>query len=355
MEVANKGLLFGRHPPVVAAAYSDLKGRALEQRLVLVGTPGSVDERTVAGRRFFYRQFYDAEGKRGADYLGPVDDKDAIERAQLTRERIAEASALLRDTRDLAHYGYVRVEPRVSAILAALFNEGLFRGGAVLVGSHAYGALLNDLGVRAAGFSTEDVDIARGDPLDVALPPEASLETVLAASRVPLLPVPGFGRHAPSTSFKVKGARLRVDLLAPGSTDGVSVKAVPELRAHATALPFLKYLLEGSRDGVVLGKENVTPVRLPRAERMALHKVLVAELRGATRDKRSKDLQQAGVLIAVLLEEAPGALEDAWRDLPRGARSKMKSALAHVGKSLARAGHVRAAEELNALVSNPKN
>ena len=317
--------------------------------MVLLGTPGSVEERVVAGRKFWYRQFYDAEGKRAADYLGPADDADAKARVEETRDRIAEANALLRDGRDLARYGYVRAEPRVSAILAALGNRGLFRGGAVLVGSHAYGALLNDLGVRAASFQTEDVDIARGEALDVALPEGESFETILASSRVPLLAVPGFGRNAATTSFKVKGARLRVDLLAPGSGKEVGVKAVPELRAHAAALPFLKYLLEGAVEGIVLGRENVAPVRLPRAERMAWHKMLVASLRGVTRDKRTKDLQQAATLVAALSAEDAGALDDARAALPRGTRSQIRAAGVHVRRLLEAAGDDRAAEALKAI------
>lgn len=345
MKVANK-TLFSRYAPFLAAAYSDLKSRALEQSAVLVGTPGSVEERTVSGRKFWYRQFYDAEGKRGADYLGPLEDAAATARAEAMRERIADANALLRDARDLARHGYVRAEPRVSAILAALANGGLFRAGAVLVGSHAYGAMLNDLGVRAAGYMTEDVDIARGGPLDILLPEGESFETILASSRVPLLGVPGFGRHAATTSFKVKGGRLRVDLLAAASGTEITVKPVPELRSHAAGLPFLKYLLEDATLGVVLGKENVTPVRLPRPERMAWHKMLVAALRGVTRDKRAKDLEQAATLFAVLSVDDAESLEEARAALPRGARGPIKRSAARVAELLVAAGNERAVEML---------
>ena len=88
------------------------------------------------------------------------------------------------------------------------------------------------------------------------------------------------------------------------------------------------------------------PVRIPRPERMAWHKMLVSELRGATREKRGKDLQQAAVLFAVLAEDAPGALEEAFRDLPRGSRVKVKKAATHVEKILVSNGLERAAEHL---------
>lgn len=341
--------LFTRQPLLAQTAYSELKRRAGEQEAVLLGTPGSVDERLVSGSRFFYRQFYDAEGKKTADYLGPVAGEGAA-RAEAVRAQIARANELLRDARDLARYGYVRVEPRTSAVLASLANHGLFRAGAMLVGSHAYGALLNELGVRAAAFLTEDVDIARGDPLNVVLAPGQTFQTMLEASRVPLVAVPSLDRKAPPTSFKVKGAgRLRVDLLAAGRGKEPSTRAVPELRAHATALPYFGYLLEESLEGVALGKENVVPVRLPMPERMAWHKMLVSELRGPTREKRAKDVQQAAVLFAVLAEDAPDALQEAFRALPRGAGALVRRAAKQVRITLEASGHARALEVLDEL------
>lgn len=72
----------------------------------------------------------------------------------------------------------------MSAILGAFANHGLFRSGAVLVGSLAYGAVLNELGIRAAAFATEDVDLARGEPLHIER--AGSFEQILAASTVVL-------------------------------------------------------------------------------------------------------------------------------------------------------------------------
>ncbi|HEX7664158.1 MAG TPA: GSU2403 family nucleotidyltransferase fold protein [Polyangiaceae bacterium] len=338
--------LFTRHSLGAQTAYSELKRRASEQESVLLGTPGSVDERTVNGSRFFYRQFYDAEGKKSAEYLGPATGQGAA-RAEDVRAQIVLANELLREARDLARAGYVRTEPRTSAIVASLANHSLFRAGAMLVGSHAYGALLNELGVRAAAYLTEDLDIARGNPLGLALAEGQTFATMLEASRVPLLAVPSFDRKAPSTSFKVKGAgRLRVDLLAAGRGKEPSTRAVPELRAHATALPHLGYLLDASLEGVVLGKENVVAVRLPTPERLAWHKMLVSELRGATREKRSKDLQQAATLVAVLAEDAPESLADAFRALPRGTGALVRRATKQVRATLESAGHTRAVEAL---------
>jgi hypothetical protein len=60
------------------------------------------------------------------------------------------------------------VDRKAYGTLASLHNHGLFRAGALVIGSHAYGALLNALGVKAVAYSTEDVGIARRGAL--ALP-----------------------------------------------------------------------------------------------------------------------------------------------------------------------------------------
>jgi hypothetical protein len=88
-------------------------------------------------------------------------------------------------------------------------------------------------------------------------------------------------------------------------------------------------------------------VRVPRPERFAWHKLAISQLRAATNEKRGKDLAQGSVLVAVLAEDAPDALTDAFRDLPRGLRSR---ALAAIHKIVADVSeHTRAVELLNAL------
>lgn len=48
--------------------------------------------------------------------------------------------------------------------------------------------------------------------------------------------------------------------------------------------------LDAPLDTVVLGREGIVPVRVPRPERFAWHKLGIAPLRAATSEKRSKDL-----------------------------------------------------------------
>jgi hypothetical protein len=342
--------LFTQQPMALQTAFAELKRQSLEQSSLLIGTPGSVLVRTSGGRRFLYRDYYDPSGKKAGDYIGPEHEPTAESRAAEVRERIALAKRLLEEASLLVQNGYVRVEPRTNAILAALANNGLFRAGALLVGSHAYGALLNELGARAAATGTEDVDIARGARLD--LPDDAKpLEEMLRESRVSLHPVPHLDRKRPSTSFKPPGPdRLRVDLLMPTGGGEVKVLAVPELGAHATALPWLRYITDAPLPGLVVGRSAMVPVNLPRPERLAWHKMLVSQIRHETSEKSPKDVEQAATLVAVLGTTAPEALASAFAAVPRGARAQTKQGARRVIERLKATSHEQAVELMNDLL-----
>jgi hypothetical protein len=146
------------------------------------------------------------------------------------------------------------------------------------------------------------------------------------------------------------GDRFRVDLLVPSGQNVVGIKPVPELRADAQAMPHLRHLLVRPIDAIMVGREAVVPVRVPRPEALAWHKVLLSQQRTATLDKRNKDRAQAAVLLAVLTEDAPAALKEAIQALPATARSLTRKAVAPVVRLIEQAGHVRAAEWVNEIV-----
>ena len=67
-------------------------------------------------------------------------------------------------------FGYQRIDRKPAAVLEVLFNRGLFAAGLALVGSHAYGALLNELGILAPGYRTRTSTSRGAQPLALALP-----------------------------------------------------------------------------------------------------------------------------------------------------------------------------------------
>ena len=265
------------------------------------------------------RRYSDAAGTRREEYLGKVDDPGVVARLDDVRARMAATNASIASVRLLARAGYAIVDKKAFFTLASLHNHGIFGAGGFLVGSHAYGAMLNALGVRAVPYATEDVDIARREAL--ALPDVPSFLEILRATGVSFVEVPQLDHQSPAVSFKERGpSRFPVDLLVPSTGDDYPVIPVPELNAHATGLPYLAYLLGASQMVPILSTHGMVATRVPVPERYAVHKVVVSQLRGSANPKADKDLHQAATLIDTLADRFPGSVGDAVEALPTSAR-----------------------------------
>jgi hypothetical protein len=316
------------HERALMLLFAELESTAAEQAEAFLGTPGTIDERTNGKRiRFWVHRYSDALGKRREVYLGAPDDPAVQARVTALRERINAANAAIARVRLLARAGFATVNRKTYATLASLHNHGIFRAGALLIGSHAYGALLNALGVRAVPYATEDVDIARREALAISGAPV--LLQMLRETGIQFFEVPQLDHRSPSTSFaEPGGSRLKVDLLVPSKGEDYPTIPVPELAAHATGLPYLAYLLGTSQQVPLLSPHGVVMVRVPVPERYAIHKLIVSQLREKTSGKSDNDLRQAATLIEAVADRFPGALEEAMAAVP-------KSAVRHVTRAKA--------------------
>ena len=316
------------HPASLTTMFSEVESFALSQREGFVGTAGTVlRRRNASGFEFYAHQYYDALGAKRESYVaGPVGSSEADAAAAELETRIADVNRVVPLIRLLGREGFQLADSRTYAVIAALHNQGLFAGGAILVGSHAYGSLLNLLGIRAAAYVTEDVDIARAGPLALVRKSMTFVD-VLRESGIEFVDVPQLGRRTPATSFKQRGrSTFQIDLLAPARGEEIGSAAFPELNAHAVTLPFLGYLLKESQMTAILAREGCCAVRVPTAERYAIHKLIVAQLRGRSA-KVQKDRAQALVLCAALGELHPGALRSAVEDVPRRAVKYLRRGL----------------------------
>jgi hypothetical protein len=308
-----------RHEKALSLLFAELEATAIEQREAFLGTPGNLTERTNdGGTQFWVHRYLNAVGRRQEVYLGKVDDRAMTARLEALRRRIEEANATIASVRVLARAGFATVDRKTHSTLASLHNHGVFRAGAVLVGTHAFGALINALGVKVVPYATEDIDIARPEAL--ALPEERAFLDMLRETGIEFLEVPRLDHREYATSFKEGGrSRLRVDLLVPSAGEDYPTVAVPELKAHAKGLPYLRYLLSGAHMVPVLSPHGVVLVRVPVPERYAIHKLMVSQLRAKTSTKSAKDLRQAAILIDAVVVGFPGAIEDALAAVPRSA------------------------------------
>ena len=97
---------------------------------------------------------------------------------------------------------------------------------------------------------------------------------------------------------------------------------------------------------LLLAREGCCMVRVPLPEPFALHKLMESQLRVDRGGKSEKDLFQAAVLLAVLGERHPGAIEGALRWAPLSIHGRLKSAVQLLWQLLEN-DHPRAWDELN--------
>lgn len=311
-----------RHDAASHARYQALKPLARSQRRILPGAPGMLKRRTRRGTEYWVREFNGTSGKAD-EHLGTVAAVDDL-RLREAQAEIDLAKALMAGSSALRLFGYQRLGRRTAAVLAALYNHGLFRAGLTLVGAHAYGILLNEYGVSAPAYSTQDIDLGRRQPLQIALPDDLDFRRILGESGFAFVPVPGMPSRQPSGSFKVPGVdTLSVDLLVPGKTLG-TVVALDELRTHAQEVPLLDFLLAAPVEAIAVGPNHVVPVKVPAPERFVLHKLFSSQRRQTDREKIGKDLEQAAMLAAAIEEDTPGILKDTFAKVPASARPPIK-------------------------------
>jgi hypothetical protein len=320
------------HEKAFMLLFAELESTAADQREAFLGTPGTLTERVNEnGTRFWVHRYSDGGSARQETYLGTVDDETVIARIADLRRRIDAGNATIARVRVLARAGFATADRKTYSTLASLHNHGLFRAGALLIGSHAFGVLLNVLGVKAVPYATEDVDIARREQL--ALTGIPAFLKMLRETGIEYLEVPPLHHRGHPTSYaEPGGSRLKVDLLVPSPDETYPTIPVPELKAYAQGLPYLKYLLGNSQEAPLLSPHGVVMVRVPVPERFAIHKLIVSRLRGTTSSKGSKDLRQAAMLIEAVATQFPGAIEDAMSAVPKSAKRYLRqatSALTH--------------------------
>lgn len=277
---------------------------------------GSFGERTISGRRYWYFQFRGLDGTGRSLYVGP--DSPAL-RALIDRSRrpsaIPAIKALARAAIDL---GCAGVPGRHYRVIARLAEFGFFRAGGVLIGTHAFLAFANMLGVRwASADRTQDVDFAHaGRNLAIALPANIEIDTHRAIESLEqgFIPYVGLSGKAGASYRHPTEAGFQLDFLTTLHRGGDAPYAHKQLGVVLQPLRFLEYLLEEVAESAIVSEGGAVLVSLPVPARYAIHKLIVTGERfgGASNPKSGKDLQQARELLGLLREVRPDRVEEAW-------------------------------------------
>lgn len=303
--------LYRDHELAFRTQYAELKERTLAAGQLLPGTPGTLVRRTATGYAYWYRVYYPVPGKQ-AETLVCKDGED--EPLAAMRERIELAAWTVKQVSALRKLAFQVADKLVARVLVELHNRSVFEAGLTLVGTLAYMAWLNELGAVAVSARTQDIDLARGAPLELGAP--VTFMSTMEATELPFVAVPGMKPGTPATSVKLPGVQgLRVDVLAPGEPIG-AVVTTPELGWSAQAIPFYDYLLQSPEPAAALAGGHCVPVRLPQPARLVWHKLYSSKHRSGFREKAAKDRQQALTLAAILADQEPEVLADAFAAIP---------------------------------------
>ena len=270
-------------------------------------------------------------------YLG-MTDSDAYQHALARKEDL---ERIERSAKHLRKLGLASEDNASSVVLAALANAGFFRAGGVLVGTRAFRCLTNHLGYAVKPVvATQDVDIALPTTISLGSPlPDGGLLALLQETGLRFVDVPGLKHSDPSTSWRVVGKEIKLDLLVPSNRlhAPYQIVPIPELGAHATALEHLDYLLADTTEAVAIGKSQLVPVRVPTPARFLWHKLAVSQLRATTfAPKSQKDIAQAACLALCLGDDGVDDLIAAREAMPVPMKKLVKKAWPAFGLMLGR-------------------
>ncbi len=278
--------------------------------------------KTVKRETYYYFQYSDPGGVQRQTYVGkksPILDK-VVEQYQKERVSLkADADNIQRLAALLRTGGAQTTDTASARVIKSFAESGVFHLNGVLVGTHAFSVLGNLLGVRwkDRSLKTHDIDIAGDLIIDIAVPDlHADVPKVLESLKMGFLPVPPLNPKDPSTSFKVRGSPLRVDLLTPArSSSNASPVFIPRFNAAAQPVRFLNFLIQNHQRGAVVNGGGIL-VNVPEPARFAFQKIIISQERSISmHSKIDKDLTQAAQVFSVLAKERKGDLLLAWDDI----------------------------------------
>ena len=283
----------------------------LVQQVETAAPAGTVYTRERDGIEYYY-----AKIPVGVDridtFIGKVGNDEAEHKVAELKRGMEQARDRRRLISVLRGAGLAAPYRTIGATLDALSYAGLFRNGAVLVGTAAYMMSEPLVGRRLLGrtLMTGDLDLATANLALKAEPPER-LETIIKRGDPTFEPVLQISPKEPPSRFRTADGFL-LDLITPTRrrTD-TNPMPMDELDAGAAPLQYMDWLITNPVSTVALWGSGVS-INIPQPSRFAVHKLILAQKRSVgSRSKRQKDLAQAAALIDAIESHDPFDLYDA--------------------------------------------
>lgn len=301
-------------------AYAQLADAALtaDHMRSVADLSGSFSHKTVKGRKYWYYQYSEPSGKLKQVFVGP--DNEAVQSLMALKNK----PGIIRNLTPLAAsavaLGCADILPRHLRVILRLSEYGFFRAGGVLIGTHAFLAYGNMLGVRWGDSSrTQDIDFAHaGKSVALALPSNIEVQTrdAIESLQMGFLPVSGLSNKAGASYLIPQDPGFRLDFLTTLHRGGEEPYEHPQLHVTLQPLKFMEYSLVDVQQAVLFNRDGAVTVNIPHPARFALHKLIVfGERTGSFAAKSNKDLLQAASLLAFYEQNRAWEVEAALEDL----------------------------------------
>lgn len=295
----------------------------MELHASLSGFPGAFHKRTIKNRVYWYFGYRDFDGGSRMAYVGPDNDRVRTLIEKFVSQK--QSKPLIPLARAAIELGCATVASKHFRIIKRLADYGFFRAGGLLIGTHAFIALGNLLGVRWGDAQhTQDVDFAHaGRNVSIALPADLKLNVhdALTSLEMGLLPITQFIGGAGAQYRNPSDPELRLDFVTTIHRGQSQTVMLPDLGLALEPLKFMEFSLAGTTQGCVLAREGACMVNLPDPARYAVHKLIVyGERPVKERTKARKDLAQAACLATYFASrDEQDVFNRAWQDaLSRG-------------------------------------
>lgn len=325
--------LFTELSPAAQAAYAQTLDHVMMgvlQRTV-ANLSGTFARKRVAGHEYWYFQYRDVNGKVKQLYLGPKSER--LDQLIVIKHQAPPELAITRQARAAIALGNAAIPRTQFRVLRRLEEYGFFKAGGILIGTHAFTAYANMLGVSWFDANkTQDVDFAyAGRSVSLALPSNLKLDVhdAITSLEMGFLPASKLDGLIGGSYVIPHQPDFRLDFITTMGRDSSDLINFPNLNVAMMPLPFMEFSLVNIRQVALLAEEGAILVNVPDPARFALHKLIVAGVRdGAFRTKANKDLAQAACLISWFARFQPEDLIDAWQDLQgrgKGWRSRFET------------------------------
>ena len=301
-------------------AYAQLldAGLSAEHLRSVADLPGSFASKTVKGHKYWYFQYTEPSGKLRQVFVGP--DGPATRQLMARKHETSARQPLEPLARSAIALGCASVLPRQFRVVRRLADYGFFQAGGVLIGTHAFLAFGNMLGVRwGSADRTQDIDFAHaGKSIALILPSNVEVQTgdAIQSLGMGFLPVAGLSSKVGAGYLNPREPEFRLDFLTTCHRGREEPFEHAQLHVTMQPLKFMEYSLENVQQAVLFCAEGAVLANVPHPARYALHKLLIfGERTGTFSIKGGKDLTQAADILAFLKPHRASEVEEAWRDL----------------------------------------